>query len=66
MTPTVLSRKIVESDAVRRWRLEQLIRAGYSPYDALVLSGKLEVDLHTAVRLLARGCSARTALRILL
>jgi hypothetical protein len=66
MTPAVLAEKIVETDPVRCWRLAELIRAGYTPTDALVLSGKADVDLHTAVALLRKGCPTRTALRILL
>jgi hypothetical protein len=66
MTPTVLTEKIVETDPVRHWRLAELIRAGYPPYDALVLSGRADVDLHTAVALLRKGCPTQTALRILL
>jgi hypothetical protein len=66
-TPITVPRKADgERDAVRYWRLEELIRAGYSPHDALVLSGEPEVDLHLAVKLLAQGCSTETALRILL
>jgi hypothetical protein len=66
-TPITLPRNADgERDAVRCWRLEELIRAGYSPHDALVLCGEPEVDLHLAVRLLAQGCPTETALRILL
>ena len=66
MTPVVLAEKISEEDPVRRWRLDQLKRAGYPPRDALVLSGRPEIDLHLAVRLLRQGCPAQTAVRILL
>ncbi len=66
MTPTALARKVTETDSVRRWRLEALVRAGYRPWDALVLSGRADVDLHLAVRLLEQGCPRETALRILL
>lgn len=66
MTPAVLADKITETDSVRRWRLEALMRAGYPIYDALVLSGRSDVDLHAATRLLSRGCPPDTALRILL
>lgn len=55
-----------ERDHVRRWRLAQLIRAGYTPADAFVLSRRDDVDLHVAVALLAAGCPPETALRILL
>jgi hypothetical protein len=64
MTPIALTPEIADVDAVRRWRLEELIRAGYESRDALVLSGEPRVDLHAAVELLAKGCSTETALRI--
>lgn len=51
---------------MRHWRLEELERAGYPPPDALVLSGRTDVDRHLAVRLLHQGCPVRTAMRILL
>ena len=66
MTATALAEKVTANDPVRRWRLDELIRAGYPPTDALLLSGRREVDLHLAARLLRRGCPAATALRILL
>jgi len=52
-------------DWVRQWRLEQLERAGYPSADALLLSGRLDVDIHEAARLLRSGCPVRTAVRIL-
>lgn len=58
--------KPVETDRVRRWRLDQLVRAGYAPRDAAVLSARLDIDLHEAVALVKRGCTPETALRILL
>lgn len=66
MALAVLSGRLTETDTVRRWRLEELIRAGYAPYDALLLSCRRDVELHTATELLRRGCPPRTALRILL
>ena len=57
------SQEILES--VRRWRLEQLERAGYPSKDALLLSGRLDIDIHEAARLLRRGCPVATAVRIL-
>jgi hypothetical protein len=66
-TPITVPRTAAgERDRVRCWRLEELIRAGYPPHNALVLSGDPDVDLHLAVQLLARGCPPETALRILL
>ena len=51
---------------VFRWRLEELLEAGYAPDDALTLTSKREVDLHLAVDLPRRGCPHATAVRILL
>ena len=58
--------KVTENDPVRRWRLQQLKRAGYLPWDALVLSLRPDVDLHLASKLLENGCPTETAMRILL
>ena len=55
-----------ESERIQRWRAGELERAGYDGPDAAELAGRADVDLHLAVELLARGCPARTALRILL
>lgn len=66
MSTATLARKVTAGNTARRWRLEELIRAGYAPGDALVLSGRPGVDLHVAVNLLKRGCPPRTAVRILL
>ena len=66
MTMATLAEAVTAGDPVRRWRLEELLRAGYAPGDALVLSRRLEIDLHTAIDLRRRGCPSWTALRILL
>jgi len=66
MTPTELAETITSADPVRQWRAEALIRAGYPPWDALVLSLRGDIDLHLAVELLQRGCPPETAMRILL
>ena len=55
-----------EIERIERWRQEELERAGYSPADATLLAASLEVDLHTAVALLERGCAHELALNILL
>jgi hypothetical protein len=55
-----------ETDRIVRWRLETLHRAGYAEHDARLLADRRDVDLHTAVDLLARGCPEETALLILL
>jgi hypothetical protein len=66
MSASALAEKILESDRVRRWRVEELERAGYPPAAALVLGDDPEVDLHVAVGLLGAGCPIETAMRILL
>jgi len=55
-----------EDERVARWRLEQLLRAGYDDTAALILADLVDVDLHLAVDLVSQGCAADTALRILL
>jgi hypothetical protein len=54
-----------ENERVLRWRWEELRRAGFGFKDSLLLAVSLDVDLHLATELLARGCPADTALRIL-
>jgi hypothetical protein len=66
MTPTRLADAVASADPVRRWRLEALVKAGYPPRDALVLSRRDDIDLHDAVHLLERGCRPELAVRILL
>jgi hypothetical protein len=55
-----------EIDRIEQWRHEALERAGYDPESALVLAASHDVDLHSAVNLLKRGCSVDLALQILL
>jgi hypothetical protein len=42
-----------------------LERAGYSAEQAAELAGRTDVDLHHAIGLLEKGCSAEVALQIL-
>ena len=46
-------------------RLDELRRAGCDDPDCVVLASRADVDLGQALGLLARGCSVRLALRIL-
>jgi hypothetical protein len=48
------------------WRFTELLFAGYATEDAIELAARLDVDLHYAVGLTARGCPPSTAARILL
>jgi hypothetical protein len=56
----------LDPDPVVTWRSDRLLQAGYPPQDASVLAVSPEVDLHTAVDLLDRGCPLELALQILL
>ena len=55
-----------EIERIERWRAEELERAGYEPRAAGRLAVRHDVDLHTAVELLERGCPNDLALKILL
>jgi hypothetical protein len=54
-----------EIERIERWRAEALERAGYEPRVARELAVRLDIDLHLATDLLARGCSQELALQIL-
>lgn len=58
--------KVPEVDAVRRWRFDELLRAGYDDDDAMELAFHVDIDLHWAISLVRRGCPSRTAVRIAL
>ncbi len=55
-----------ERERIEAWRRQALERAGYPPDVAVRLAAREDVDLHRAVQLLERGCSAELAARILL
>ena len=52
--------------ALFRWRLHELLEAGYAGADALALLAVSEADLCLATELPRRGCPPATAVRILL
>ncbi len=58
--------EVSEVDVVRRWRFDELLRAGYDDEDAMELAFHLDVDLHLATNLVRRGCPSSTAVRIAL
>jgi hypothetical protein len=64
-TETSLAPAPSASPDVTRWRVDQLLRAGFDGQAALVLALDPDVDLRRAVSLLERGCPVDTALRIL-
>lgn len=55
-----------ELEKIERWRVEELMRAGYGTRAAGRLAARHDIDLHRAVELLERGCSAELAVKILL
>ena len=59
---------LAEQDAaeVMEWRFSQLARSGFPPDAAIRLATRLDVDLHRAADLVARGCPPDLALRSLL
>lgn len=61
----VLAERVIGANQVRRWRFDQLRRAGYPTGEAFALSGFGDVDLHQATRLLRDGCTLATAMQIL-
>jgi hypothetical protein len=54
-----------EQELVESWRAAELERAGYPPAAAVELAARADIDLHLAVDLLQKGCSADLALNIL-
>ena len=55
-----------ETERVERWRADELMRAGFDPAAAALIAASLDVDLHSAIELLERGCPADLAVQILL
>jgi hypothetical protein len=63
---TIEERPRVEAADIFSWRFCELVRAGFSNDQALLLAAEPAVDIRDAERLLAAGCPAETAQRILL
>jgi hypothetical protein len=55
-----------EIERIEQWRAQELCRAGFGPIDAHRIAARHDVDLHTAIELIGRGCPHELALRILL
>jgi hypothetical protein len=55
-----------EQERVERWRLEELVRAGFDPAAAAELAPRFDIDLHNAIELIDRGCPPALAFEILL
>ncbi len=65
MTAAQLSES-TEIERIERWRTEALERAGFNAEAAEELARRHDIDLHSAIGLLERGCPPETALEILL
>ena len=50
---------------VMEWRFSQLTRSGFPAEDAIRLATRLDVDLHQATALVARGCPPSLARRFM-
>ena len=55
-----------EVERVERWRTDAFVRAGFSPEQAASLAARTDVDLHSAIQMVERGCPPAVAVRILL
>ncbi len=55
----------IEAAEIARWRLAELLRAGYTWDQGVLIAARSEIDLHLAIELLRKGCPPATALRIL-
>ena len=58
--------EVLEIDEVRRWRFDELLRAGYDDDDAIELAFHVDIDLHWATSLVRRGCPSGIAVQIAL
>lgn len=54
-----------EAADVLAWRFDALCRSGFDLESAALVATNVEIDLHDAVVLVARGCPPATAVRIL-
>jgi hypothetical protein len=66
MAAAELQTRETEQQRIERWRAEELERAGFDSSAAVLLAGRMDVDLHYAVDLLRAGCQPDLALQILL
>jgi hypothetical protein len=55
-----------ELERVESWRAEELVRAGYTPTDAVALAARHDIDLHQAIELMALSCPYELAIEILI
>ncbi|MGH2936468.1 MAG: hypothetical protein ACRDL2_18410 [Gaiellaceae bacterium] len=55
-----------ELERVERWRADALERAGFDAQQASRLAARPDIDLHSAIHLVERGCPHALAVQILL
>ncbi|MBV8395315.1 MAG: hypothetical protein JO064_03550 [Actinobacteria bacterium] len=65
MTAAELTTYETEAERVERWRVDELMRAGYDHDSAAELAARSDVDLHRAIELIEAGCGVELALQIL-
>ena len=66
MAAANIEERVTEIERIEAWRAEALERAGFDPAAAAEIAVRHDIDLHRATELLAAGCPADLALKILL
>lgn len=57
--------QVDEAADVLAWRFDALCRSGFDLESAALVATNVEIDLHDALSLVARGCPPATAVKIL-
>jgi len=55
---------VVTDQAVRAWRYQSLIRAGFTANQAKMVATDADIDIHWVIDLTKKGCPHGTACRI--
>jgi hypothetical protein len=55
---------VVADQAVRAWRYQSLIRAGFTASQAETVASDADIDVHWLIGLTRKGCPHETACRI--
>jgi hypothetical protein len=57
--------QVDEAADVLAWRFDALCRSGFDFESAAIVATNVEIELHSALMLVARGCPPATVVRIL-